>query len=133
ARGASGAPAQEGAGGADQEEPRGRSIPGGLIMFALEVEYLTGRAAASKSNDRDTAEWPPHPGRLFMALVAAHLERDPDDPAERAALLWLEGLKPPELSASEASERDVLDVFIPVNDNFGPDKVPKGGFSPSVV
>ncbi len=41
-----------------------------MIMLALEVEYLTGRSVASMPNDRDQAEWPPHPGRLFMALVA---------------------------------------------------------------
>jgi CRISPR-associated protein Csb2 len=102
-------------------------------MFALEVEYLTGRAVACLPDDRDTAEWPPHPGRLFMALVAAHVERDPSDSAERAALLWLESLSPPEISASPASRRDVLEVFVPVNDNFGPDRVPKEGFSSSVV
>ena len=102
-------------------------------MLALEVEYLTGRSVASMPNDRDQAEWPPHPGRLFMALVAAHMERDPGDSAERAALLWLEGLSPPEISAADADPRDVLEVFVPVNDNFGPDKVPKGGFSAGVV
>src|SRR5262249_37902283 len=133
ARGAGGAQAQAGARRADQEEPRSRGFRGGMTMFALEVEYLTGRAVASKLDDRDAAEWPPHPGRIFMALVAAHLERDPEDAAERAALLWLEGLKPPEISAAEASHREVLDVFVPVNDNLGPDKVPKGGFSASVV
>jgi CRISPR-associated protein Csb2 len=104
-----------------------------MIMLALEVEYLTGRSVASMPNDRDQAEWPPHPGRLFMALVAAHMERDPADAAERAALLWLEGLPPPEVSAEDADPRDVLEVFVPVNDNFGPDKVPKGGFSAAVV
>ncbi len=103
------------------------------MMFALEVEYLTGRAVASEPNDRDTAEWPPHPGRIFMALVAAHTERDPGDVAERAALLWLESLSPPGIGATDASQREVLDVFVPVNDNFGPERVPKGGFSASTV
>ena len=102
-------------------------------MFALEVEYLTGRAVASARDDRDSAEWPPHPGRLFMALVAAHAERDSNDEAENAALAWLESLRPPEISATGASYRVVLDVYVPVNDNFGPDKVPRGGFSPTVV
>jgi CRISPR-associated protein Csb2 len=99
----------------------------------MEIEYLTGRAVACMPGDRDAAEWPPHPGRLFMALVAAHLERSPDDMAERAALLWLEQLKPPEISASAATARDVREVFVPVNDNFGPSNVPRGGFSPSIV
>ena len=102
-------------------------------MLALEVEYVTGRSVASMPNDRNRAEWPPHPGRLFMALAAAHLERDPGDPAERAALLWLETLKPPEIGADDADERATLEVFVPVNDNFGPDRVPKGEFSASLL
>lgn len=102
-------------------------------MLSLEVEYLTGRSVASVPNDRDRAEWPPHPGRLFMALVAAHMERDPGDSAERAALLWLEGLRPAEISATDADPRDVPEVFVPVNDNFGPSTLPRGGFSAKVV
>src|SRR5262249_11384983 len=49
--------------------------------------------------------------------------------AERQALLWLERQPPPALSESAASPRDVVPVFVPVNDNVAPDKVPSGGFS----
>ena len=43
-------------------------------MLAIEFELLTGRYAATAHNDRSRAEWPPHPARIFSALVAAHYE-----------------------------------------------------------
>ena len=39
-------------------------------MFAIRVECLTGRYVATAYDDRSRAEWPPHPARLFSALVA---------------------------------------------------------------
>ena len=71
-------------------------------MLALEVEYLLGRALAMAHNDRTGAEWPPHPARLFSALVAALHEADLSEAeriAGRAALAWLEQLPPPALYA----------------------------------
>jgi CRISPR-associated protein Csb2 len=99
-----------------------------MTMFAFEVEYLTGRAVASLRQDREAAEWPPHPGRLFSALVAALKECDFGED-ERQALLWLERQHPPGLSESDAYPRDVVPVFVPVNDAAAPDRVPVKGFS----
>ena len=55
-------------------------------MLAIEIEFLTGRYAATAHNDRKCAEWPPHPARFFSALVAALHDHDPVDKAERDAL-----------------------------------------------
>lgn len=85
-------------------------------MFALEVELLTGRYVATEYNDRSRAEWPPHPARLFSALVATHFDRPEPEADERAALSWLECQPPPEIHASEAQRREVATVFVPVND-----------------
>lgn len=85
-------------------------------MLALEVALLTGRYVATAFDDRARAEWPPHPARLFSALVATHFEAAHPSEEERAVLEWIEGLGPPEISASEASEREVCTVFVPVND-----------------
>lgn len=88
-------------------------------MLAIEVELLTGRYAATAHNDRRRAEWPPHPARFFSALVAALHDRYPADQAERAALLWLEQQGAPSLwvdPESRVGKRDVLDVYVPVND-----------------
>jgi len=83
--------------------------------FAIEVNFLTGRYAATHHNDRQRGEWPPHPARLFSALVAAWAE-DGGDPEERAALEWLEARGAPEIAASEATHRKVVSHFVPVND-----------------
>lgn len=87
-------------------------------MLAIEVRYLTGRCVATDSTSRFDAEWPPHPARLFSALVAAWATADEGapDPAEAEALRWLEGLPAPGIEASDASEREVVQVFVPVND-----------------
>ncbi|MGK4007834.1 type I-U CRISPR-associated protein Csb2 [Sorangium sp. So ce1036] len=85
-------------------------------MLAFEVALLTGRYVATAVDDRGRAEWPPHPARLFSALVAAHFEALDRSEAERAALEWLERQGPPEITAPEAAAREVVTVFVPVND-----------------
>lgn len=85
-------------------------------MLAIEVEYLMGRAMATRIDERDRAEWPPHPQRLFSALVAAQAELDLGE-AGRAALEWLEALPPPAIAADLApSFRRAAEHFVPVND-----------------
>ncbi|MEX1027988.1 MAG: type I-U CRISPR-associated protein Csb2 [Candidatus Paceibacterota bacterium] len=85
-------------------------------MLIIEVEYLTGRAVATNRESRREPEWPPHPQRLFAALVAAYHECEFGD-AERAALEWLEQLSPPSLAVSEAATRKCPETYVPVNDN----------------
>lgn len=90
-------------------------------MLALQVELLTGRYAATAYNDRNRAEWPPHPARFFSALVAALHDREPVDAEEIETLRWLEQQPPPaldvDLSVSDhAGRRSVSDVYVPVND-----------------
>ncbi len=85
-------------------------------QLAIEVNFLTGRYIATSHNDRRRSEWPPHPARLFSALVAAHFDADGPDRAERDALQWLEAQAPPLITASEAVPRKVVSHFVPVND-----------------
>ena len=35
------------------------------------LDFVTGRCVAADVSDRDVAEWPPHFGRVFMAMAAA--------------------------------------------------------------
>ncbi len=84
-------------------------------MLVIEVEYLTGRAVATDRQSRAEPEWPPHPQRLFSALVAACHECEPDD--AHAALKWLESLQPPSLVASRAAKRECPESYVPVNDS----------------
>ncbi len=95
-------------------------------MFALGIDFITGVAVMTDAANREKAEWPPHPARIFMALVAAHYESKPlpEDgqkaeaawAREREALEWLEGQGAPQMSWPEASPRDVVKVYVPVND-----------------
>lgn len=85
-------------------------------------EYLTGRCVATDPTSRQRAEWPPHPGRVFMALAAAWFETGEDN-AEGQALQWLETLGDPELGLPDYfSMREVVDCYVPVNDVAGPSK-----------
>jgi CRISPR-associated protein Csb2 len=93
-------------------------------MLALEVEFLLGRYAATDFRDRDKAEWPPHPARLFSALVAAAYESGLGESA-RAALLWLESQPPPCIAADKEPGRQTpVTVYVPVNDP-GDDLLPQ--------
>jgi CRISPR-associated protein Csb2 len=95
-------------------------------MFALGIDFITGVAVMTDAASREKAEWPPHPARVFMALVAAHYETKPlpEDGSvaeeawslERAALEWIEGQGAPQMCWPEVSPREVVKVYVPVND-----------------
>jgi CRISPR-associated protein Csb2 len=83
-------------------------------VFAIEVEYLLGRAFAGDFKHRELSEWPPHPGRLFSALAAAYFENGADARG-RVALEWLETQKPPHIHAGDAGEGETPMAFVPTN------------------
>lgn len=84
-------------------------------MLSLEIEFLTGVSVATGIAGRDAdAEWPPHPDRVFQALVAAW--GDGRDSSEQAALEWLEKLHKPCILASDYDRRAVATVYVPPND-----------------
>ncbi len=84
--------------------------------FCIEVTLLTGRYVATYYNRRDAAEWPPHPARLFSAMVASWADTDSPDIMERQSLEWLEMQDPPAITASDYTTRTVVSHFVPVND-----------------
>jgi CRISPR-associated protein Csb2 len=98
-------------------------------MFALEVEFLTGRVYAADFRERDVPEWPPHPSRLFSALVAAFYETGFDSDL-RSALIWLEEQEPPNIwvegfatrlecaDGSRFSHATTPGAFVPINDDY---------------
>lgn len=97
-------------------------------MLAIGIRYLTKYAVANNLA-RQRPEWPPHPGRVFMAMAAGHFETGAD-PAERAALEWLESVPPPAMRASDASERSATRAYVPVNDQLGSKSQPPDGSIP---
>jgi len=101
-------------------------------MLAIEVEYLLGRCVATDATDRELAEWPPHPSRLFSALVDAlgDLTEEHERAAAEDALRWLETQRPPEIAASlddQVSRREnaagrSIKHFVPINDEVADSK-----------
>lgn len=89
-------------------------------MLTLAIRYLNGCVVASHG-EHERVEWPPHPGRVFMALVAAHYETGAD-PTERDALLWLENLPPPDVHAPEHYPRATVTQYVPVNPTIEEEK-----------
>lgn len=87
-------------------------------MLAIAINYLNGRVTASTYNSGGAmVEWPPHPDRVFMALVAAWGETGQDDAGEQA-LRWLEGQTAPSLAAGECQARQSVRHYVPVNDDL---------------
>lgn len=84
-------------------------------MFALGIRYLNGWVVASQVGNLNQVEWPPHPGRVFMAMAAAHFQEG-DSEEGRKALEWLESLDAPEVFASACEERPTVTSYVPVND-----------------
>lgn len=90
-------------------------------MLAIKVEYLTGVCMATRHDDpsHSRPEWPPHPDRLFSALVAAAGDmsapsRKLSNPA-KWALQWLLERGAPQLWVADAHVRSAPDVHMPAN------------------
>lgn len=89
-------------------------------MFALGIELLMRRAIITSWNKREDPEWPPHPDRVFMALVASFGENG-EDADQLAALQWLETLGPPAIHVSlNVSTRAPFTSYVSVNDSSAP-------------
>lgn len=103
-------------------------------MFGFRVTYLLGSVTASdirSGNEKDKVEWPPHPDRLFCALVQAW--GDLGEPENgRQALEWMEGIGPPAIHCGVLLSSVVVPRFVPVNDEWSPiDK--NGKLLPSIA
>ncbi len=73
-------------------------------MLAISVELLHGTFRGDRDGTANTGrlnrgEWPPSPGRLFAALVAADGTRDRCRVTDGAELAWFERLPPPVIHA----------------------------------
>jgi CRISPR-associated protein Csb2 len=104
-------------------------------VFALSVTYLNGRVYSATFEDGDEKlepEWPPHPSRLFSALVAAWGEGGAEEEL-RPALEWLEEQPAPTIYAGSHSVRKLVQAFVPVNDSktLPEDRPRKGRTFPS--
>lgn len=99
-------------------------------MFSLGLRLLNGwYMAAADGVEKRIAEWPPHPDRVFMALVASLFAGTVRDD-EFEALRWLESLPPPDIFASDAHARRAVTSYVPVNDDASPRKRVKKSWRP---
>lgn len=80
------------------------------MSFDLDIHLIAGRYEAAGAGDRDSAEWPPHPARVFCALVAGSRS-----PADQDALRWLECLPPPVVWASSHASPSVRRSYVVTN------------------
>ena len=85
------------------------------MEFAFAIYYLSGRSYATDFRERSRPEWPPHPSRFFSAMVAALHESGLGEDS-RTALMWLENLGAPRISASKAWERGSVTTYVPTNE-----------------
>ena len=85
-------------------------------MLVLEIEYLNRVSYAATFNRADESEWPPHPDRVFMALVDAW-GTSGRDPSGADALEWLESQDLPEIAAPKAHSRGRFRNFVPTSGN----------------
>ena len=82
-------------------------------------------ASPETGDEKNATEWPPHPGRLFCALVAAWGESGQSHNGKEA-LEWMERLDPPpQILFPEGSPRDLTTVYVPANDIELPKKETK--------
>lgn len=94
-------------------------------MLVLRVTYLTGRvysAVFEDGDDKAVPEWPPHPSRLFSALVASWGEGGAEEDLI-PALEWLEVQGAPTIYAGSCSRRKLVKTFVPVNDSALPPEI----------
>ena len=88
-------------------------------MLAIAWQYLTGRSVATDPTDRSSPEWPPHPDRVFQAMVAAWGE-DGCSAEGRRALEWMASLGPPRIGCPlDVPFGAAPKLFVPVNDVAG--------------
>lgn len=89
------------------------------MALAIEIELLSGRYCATRFNDRNRVEWPPHPARLFSAAVALWADGEPRSAEQEGVLRWLERQPAPEIACSDEEHiavREGTTHFVPVND-----------------
>ena len=81
----------------------------------MSVHFNEGRYYG-QDDGFDGGGWPPSPGRLFQALVAAAARGAHLSPEDEKALSWLEKLDPPRIAAPPARRGRAVKLFVPNND-----------------
>ncbi|MBN8458280.1 MAG: type I-U CRISPR-associated protein Cas5/Cas6 [Verrucomicrobia bacterium] len=107
------------------------------MPLIISLRFPTERYVAASMTRRDEVEWPPHPARLMLGLLAAH-HLGSVLTEERAALQWLCEQDPPVMllpPAEHCVKQYMKGVFVPQNPSEAKDiKHPRKERSfPSVI
>ncbi len=78
--------------------------------LVITIDLLTGGYETTDIGDRELVEWPPHPARVFSALLAGARGE-----ADRAALRWLEQQPPPVVVAAGQVESARRAAYVVTN------------------
>ena len=86
----------------------------------LRLDFPSGQYFAAQSWDPAIPEWPPHPSRVFSALVAAAYQSQMGMTVERkAAISWLETAGPPRITSPEVAMQAAAVTYVPPGDIRG--------------
>jgi len=86
----------------------------------LRVFFPSGRYYAARAEAPCFPEWPPHPSRLFSALVASAYTTDSGiNGAKHSVLEWLERQPPPCITAPSADLSEAPVCYVPPGDITG--------------
>ena len=86
----------------------------------MKAFFPSGRCYAAQVHDPASSEWPPHPSRLFSALVAsAYKSENGMTEHKRAALEWLEALPAPTISSPIVDQKPAPVSYVPTGDLVG--------------
>lgn len=86
-------------------------------MLTLRLGFPGGRYCAASHANETEPEWPPHPSRVYSALVASAYQRAGQfDGPVRDALLWFEQAGAPDIWCPKADLELAPTTFVPVND-----------------
>ncbi len=87
------------------------------MPLTLSLRFPTGRYAAAAWDDKDRAEWPPHPARLALAFTDV-LHKAGNPQTLRSALIWLCEQGPPSVTIPVDEHLDIQRMegyFVPQN------------------
>jgi CRISPR-associated protein Csb2 len=88
-------------------------------MLAIQFQFLYPHYFAKDVRDPGQVEWPPHPDRVFGALIqAAYASHNPEP--HRALLRWLGSQPPPSIHAPDARAWTSHIKYVPIAVNANP-------------
>ena len=83
----------------------------------IKVCFPSGKFYGAQAHDPSKPEWPPHPSRIFSALVASsYYSSNGMTELKRRSLKWLESLPPPSISFPMAYQSGVPITYVPPGD-----------------